>query len=75
MKVYFREWTQVFERLNPFAIHLKLTHHCLLISYYFSIAKLCLDSATPWTVAPQASLSFGYTSIQNKKWKKKVQQC
>ena len=27
------EWTQVFVWLSPFAVHLKLSQNCLLISY------------------------------------------
>ena len=55
------EWIHVYVWLSPFAVHLKLSQHCLLISYQSSSVQSLSHFrlfATPWITAHQASLSF-----------------
>ena len=53
--------TCVYVWLSLFAVHLKLSQHCLLISYQSSSVQSLSHFrlfATPWITAHQASLSF-----------------
>ena len=57
------EWIYVYVWLSPFAVHLKLSQHCLLAMLLlllscFSRVWLC---ATPETEAHQAPLSLGFS--------------
>ena len=46
-----REWIPVCVWLSPFAIHLKLSQHCLLICFESESVSRSVksNSATPWT--------------------------
>ena len=67
-----REWIHRYVWMNPFAVHLKLSQHWLLIGYVLCCAVLsCLvvsDFATPWTVACQAPLSMGIPQARILRW-------
>ena len=60
-KEFEAQWIHIYVWLNPFTFHVKLSQHCLLISYQFcsvqSFSRVQLV-VTPWITASQPSLSI-----------------
>ena len=55
------ECIHVYVWLSPFAVHLKLSQHCLSAMCVQTLSGVQLF-ATPWTVACQYPLSMGFSS-------------